>query len=42
MVHFYNANMSRDDLVPELVPIGDETAQKVSGNKFFGTDLERS
>jgi nicotinamidase-related amidase len=39
VVHFYNANMSLEDIVPELVPTGSETAQKVSGDKFFGTDL---
>ena len=40
VVHFFNANMIRDDIVPELAPAGDETAQQASGNKFFGTDLD--
>lgn len=40
VVHFYNANMTREDIVPQLAPVGNETAQKASGNKFFSTDLD--
>jgi nicotinamidase-related amidase len=39
VVHFYNANMLQDDIVPVLAPKNGETAQKVSGDKFYGTDL---
>lgn len=41
VVHFYNANMSREDIVAPLEPVGNETAQKASGNKFYGTDLDK-
>jgi nicotinamidase-related amidase len=41
VVHFYNANMSQDDIVPALAPVGNETAQKMSGDKFYGTDLAK-
>jgi nicotinamidase-related amidase len=40
VVHFYNANMTREDIVPQVAPVGTETAQKASGNKFFNTDLD--
>lgn len=40
VVHYYNANMTREDIVPQLAPVGDETAQKASGNKFFTSNLD--
>lgn len=40
VVHFFNANMTREDIVPQLAPVGNETAQKASGNKFYRTDLD--
>jgi nicotinamidase-related amidase len=42
VVHFYNANMSRDDIVPSLAPKGSETATQKSGDKFYGSDLEKT
>jgi nicotinamidase-related amidase len=41
VMNFYNQNMTRDDIVPQLAPAQGESAEKVSGDKFFGTDLDK-
>ena len=40
VVHYFNANISRDDIVPALAPKSPETAEQKSGDKFFNSNLD--
>ena len=39
VVHFFNKNMTREDIVSSVAPKGDEEVFQASGDKFYGTKL---
>ncbi len=39
IAHFFNKNMTRDDIVASIAPKGDERVEQASGDKFYGTKL---